>query len=209
MPTEIRDGYLDTLAHIDSAYVKVIGQVGRGRLFVFPDIHKLSEGLFLSAWTYWEGFLADLLWTDLATDPRGLLRKDVSRFKRTNAPYRLADLMLTHPDHPQKFVDWSDYNRVVERANVFLGAGHRFSVALPQAEDIKKLKRLRNAIAHRSDNAWDSFMSLVGAPPFSLPPAQRRGLTPGRFLYAHQWNGTKVMQNSLTILRGAARTLVP
>ena len=209
MPTGIRDGYLETLAHINSAYVKVIGQVGKGRPLAFPDVHKLSEGLFLSAWTYWEGFLCDLLWVDLASDSKGALRSEVSKFRTKNASFRLAELILTHPDHPEKFVDWSDYNRVVERANEFLGVGHRFSVPLPQAEDIKRLKRLRNAIAHRSDKAWDGFISLVNDPPFSLTPTQRRGLTPGRFLYAHKWNGTTVMQNSVAVLRAAANALVP
>lgn len=209
MHTEIRDGYLETLSHIESAYAKIAGQVGRGRLLTFPDLHKLSEGLFLSAWTYWEGLLDDLLWTDLASDPRGLLRSDVSKFRTKNAPWRLADLILTHPDHPEKFVDWSDYNQVVKRANVYLGTGHRFVNPLPQGDDLVKVKRIRNAIAHRSDKAWDSFISLVNDAPFMLTPVQRRGLTPGRFLSAHSWNGVTVMQNSISVLRAAANVLVP
>lgn len=37
-----------------------------------------------------------------------------------------------------------------------------------QEDDIAKMKRIRNAIAHRSDKAWDSFISLVNATPFLL-----------------------------------------
>ncbi len=206
---DLRNGYLQTLTHIGSAYTKLIAQVGPGRPFAFPDVHKLSEGLFLSDWTYWEGFLCDLMVEDLGTDTNGILKSDVTRFRTRNAPFRLADFILTHPDHPEKFVDWSDYNLVVKRANEFLGANHRFVNPLPQGQDITKLKRLRNAIAHRSDKAWDSFISLVNDPPFNFTPGQRRGLTPGRFLYAHQWNRTTVMQNSLAILRAAANVLVP
>jgi len=209
MPVTTRNGYLDTLNHVESAYEKVIGHVGAGGVFNFPDVHKLTEGLFLSAWTYWEGFLSDLVWLDLSTDIRGVLCSEVRKFRVKNARYRLAERILNHPDHPEKFVDWSDYTSIVSRANELLGAGHRFSAPLPQASDIAKLKKIRNAIAHRSDKAWDGFKLLVTAPPFNLAATQRRGLTHGRFLYAHQWNGTSVMQQSIVVLRTAASALVP
>lgn len=209
MPATIRDGYLETLTHIETVYSKLTAQVGRGRPFAFPDVHKLTEGLFLSAWTYWEGFLFDLLLDDLGSDVNGILRCEVSKFRTKNAPFRLADFILTHPDHPEKFVEWSDYNLVVKRADEFLGPNHRFVSSLPQGEDIMKLKRIRNAIAHRSDKAWDSFISLATSAPFSLTPGQRKGITPGRFLYAHQWNNTAVMNNSVLVLRAAANVLVP
>jgi len=209
MPTEIRDRYFVTLDHIEQAYAKVIGNVGPGHVFAFPDVHKLTEGLFLSAWTYWEGFLRDLLSLDLARDPKGILRREVRVFRTKNASYRLAERILNHPDHPDHFVEWSDYSVVVRRADEFLGKGHRFTSSLPQREDIVKLKRIRNAIAHKSDKAWVSFIGLASGPPFLVGAGQRKGITPGRFLYAHQWNGTSVMQNSLAILRAAALSLVP
>lgn len=209
MPATIRDGYLETLDHIDSVYAKLTAEVGRGRAFSFPDVHKLTEGLFLSAWTYWEGFLFDLILEDLGSDANGILRRNVRHFRTKNAPFRLADFILNHPDHPEKFVEWSDYNLVVKRADEFLGAGHRFVSPLQQGDDIIKLKRIRNAIAHRSDKAWDSFISLVTSSPFSLTVGQRKGITPGRFLYSHQWNNTTAMSNSVAVLRAAANVLVP
>lgn len=209
MPVNARDRYLDSLAHIDSAYIKITGLVGRGGKLSFPDVHKLTEGLFLSAWTYWEGFLRELLWLDLAAAAGGTLNSEVKQFRTKNAPYRLAERILNHPDHPDKFVEWSDYNIIVKRANEFLSPGHRFVNPLPQGNDIAQLKRIRNAIAHKSDRAWESFISLVSAAPFSLVGTQRRGLTPGRFLYSHQWGGTGVMQHSVATLRAAAGVLVP
>jgi hypothetical protein len=65
MPASCRDRYLQTLNHIESAYNKVRGQTGKGHPLAFPDVHKLTEGLFLSANTYWEVFLFDLLRLDL------------------------------------------------------------------------------------------------------------------------------------------------
>jgi hypothetical protein len=208
MPATIQERFLRSLNHIDSAFLKVNSNAGRGQIFDFPDVYKLSEGLFLSAWTYWEGFLRDLLWMDLSSDPNGALRSEVKKFRTNKASHRLAELIINHPDHPDKFVEWSDYGNVRSRANDLLGTPHRF-INLPQNEDIVKLKRIRNAIAHRSDRAWISFISLVDNEPFNFTPRQKRGITPGRFLYAHQWNGTTVMQNSVIILRTAAGVLVP
>ena len=209
MQAETRDRYLDSLDHIDAAYLKIGGMVGRHGALTFPDVHKLTEGLFLSAWTYWEGFMREVLLLDLATDPSGILMKDVRSTRTKNAPYRLAERILNHPDHPEKFVEWSDYNGVAKRARAMLGPGHRFTDPLPQLQDIEKLKRMRNAIAHKSDRAWDSFVTLVKASPFSLASTQMRGLTPGRFLYSHRWGGTTVMQHATATLRAAAHVIVP
>jgi hypothetical protein len=208
-PEQIRDGYLDSLNHIAAVYKKISGQVGRGHPLTFPDVHKLSEGLFLSALTYWESLCRDLILTDLATATTSALLKDVKKFRTKNAPYRLAERILNHPDHPDKFVEWSDFNTVVSRANEFLGAKHRYSLPVEAKEDLARLKRIRNAIAHKSDKAWSSFSSLIRGAPFNLTPGQCKGITPGRFIYAHQWNGKSVMNNTIDILKKAARTLVP
>ena len=101
-PVAIRDEYLDSLAHIGVAYNKVCNQVGRGHLFTFPDVHKLSDGLFISALTYWEAFCKDVITTDLATSTAGALRSEVKTFRTKNAPYRLAERILNHPDHPAR-----------------------------------------------------------------------------------------------------------
>lgn len=89
MTAVISDGYLETLAHIESVFSKLTTQVGRGRAFSFPDAHKLTEGLFLNAWTYWEAFLFDLMWEDLGADVNGILRREVQRF-RTKILRRLS-----------------------------------------------------------------------------------------------------------------------
>ena len=106
--------------------------------------------------------------------------------------------------------EWSDYNAIVSRANEFLGAGNRFIVTpLPRRGDLDLLKRVRNAVAHRTDRAWESFLSLCRSVPFSIPPARMRGITPGRFLVTHTWNGQPVLRNTIAMLAAAARHLVP
>jgi len=205
----IRNEYLATLTHIEQVFPKLAANLGRHGVFTFSDVHKLTEGLFLSAWTYWEGLLRSLISYDLATDPHGLLRHEVIKFRYANAPERLAERILNHPDHPERYVEWSDYDVVVTRANEFLGQGHRFVSPLPQGIDLVRLRRIRSAIAHKSDKAWKSFTALVSEVPFNLAPTQRRGITPGRFLSSHQWNGATVIRTSVGVLRAAAHALVP
>lgn len=206
--SEIRDEFLNTLTHVEAIATKLHTQSGIGRPFTFPDQHKLSEGLFLTCWTHWEEFIRSLLVEDLATLPGGLVRRDVRKFRVAGAPRRLAEAILFHPDHPDKFVEW-DYAYVRSRANSFLPAGHRFSASLPRQGDLDLLKRIRNAIAHKSDRAWNSFTSLAKAHPFSLGSPQMRGITVGRFLAAHTWNGRKILTESIGILRANASHLVP
>jgi hypothetical protein len=208
-PVAIRDEYLDSLAHIGVAYNKVCNQVGRGHLFTFPDVHKLSEGLFISALTYWEAFCKDVITTDLATSTAGALRSEVKTFRTKNAPYRLAERILNHPDHPARFVEWSSFQTIKERADAHIGVGHRFVLPPPTVQDLTKLKKIRNAIAHKSDKAWADFSDMIRAAPFNLTGAQCRGVTPGRFIYSTQWSGTTVMLHSLATLANAANTLVP
>jgi hypothetical protein len=208
-PVEIRDQYLDSLAHIRTAYNKVCGEVGRGHLFTFPDVHKLSEGLFISALTYWEALCKDLILTDLANQSSAVLRSEVTKFRTSNAPFRLAERILNHPDFPSKYVEWSSFAVLASRADELLEAGHRF--VLPQAiiEDLIRLKKIRNAIAHKSDKAWADFSRMIRQVPFNLSGVQCRGVTPGRFMYSHQWGGMSVMLYALERLDLAANTLVP
>lgn len=205
---EHRQAFSDTLDHVRDAFDRVRINSGNGQILTFPDLHKLTEGLFLSAWTYWEGFCRDLLVTDLANDSGGKLRREVRKFRTKNAPLRLAERVLNHPDHPDKFVDWAEYRTVTDRAAEFLKVGHRF-VPLPRNNDLTKLKRIRNAVAHRSNKAWDSFRSLVGHAPFNLAGNQLKGITPGRFLASHRWNGNWVLDEAINVLRTCALEIVP
>jgi hypothetical protein len=207
-PVQIKADLIDSLNHIRGALTTLRAQSGIHRPFTFPDAHKISEGLFLSAWTHWEEFLHELLEVDLATDPQGFLRKDISRFRVRAAPERLAERLLSHPDAPDKFVEW-DYSNVYARAESFLAAGHRYPQSLPRSNDLAFLKRIRNGIAHRSDRAKESFLSLARGNPFNLHAAQMRGITVGRFVFSHHWNGGFILEASLQLIEDSATILVP
>ena len=218
-----RTEFISSIIHIRSATTKVIANSGPRQALSAPDVHKIAEGLFLSAVTHWEEFCQILLITDLATQSGSMLKKEVMSFRTKNGSLRLAVSMLSHIDHPNSFYDWSEFNRIVQRANTFLAPGHRFapptlppgapsqSTALSSAvvEELAMFKRLRNSVAHKSDRAWQSFINLVSNPPFCLSANQRKGVTPGRFLVTQQWAGQVVLFHALDTLENAALTLVP
>lgn len=207
---QLRDEFRNTLNHISGVLTKVLAQAVPCGALSESDIHTLAEGLFLFAFTHWEQFTRNLLIEDLATSPTSELHSAVQQFRDADAARRLATKLLSHPDHPRKFIEWSDYNEVVARANELLGAGNRFATPpLPRREHLELLRRVRNAIAHRSDKALASFLNLCEDPPFSIPAAQIAGMTPGRFLIAHIWNGQPVLRDTLALLDSAARHLVP
>lgn len=214
---EIRDAFLVSLDHVESVRVKLGALIGKGKPLTFPDHYKLAEGLLLYAWSHWEELLRDLLIHDLATDPSGVLVSEVKRFRTKGAPARLAELIADHPDE-RKFVEWSDFEAVAARADSLIGKTNRFRAAITappggqpplNRNDLLFVKRIRNAVAHKSDYAWASFRSLALAAPFGLTRPQMKGITVGRFLVAHNWGRQRVLQQAAAILKADARLLVP
>ena len=205
---DFRDRFLGSLAHAQRVLGKLRANAGHRQIFDFADGHKLCEGLFLSAWTDWEVFVRELVIADLAEDPKGHLARGVRSFRYKYSRWHLSELLLTHPDHPERYVEW-DYNLVKSRAEQYLGQGHRFARPLPKAEELALMKRIRNAIAHGSQKARDSFLSLARGAPFNLRPGQLRWLSVGRFLYSHQWGTNFVIEECFSVHETNARHLVP
>ena len=224
-PQQLRDEFIASITHIRDATSRVLQNSGPHGVLTAPDSHKIAEGLFLSAVTHWEEFCQALLILDIATTPQSALLRDIKKFRTKNAPQRLAELLMTHVDHPNGFHDWSEFSRICARADAYLPANHRFappppvppatkpphSTALPTVvfEDLIKFKRIRNAVAHKTDKAWESFMGLVKGVPFNMLPAKRRGITPGRFLVSQQWSGSIAIHHTINTPENAAKTLVP
>jgi len=208
---DLRDRFLATINHTRDISLKVTNHtVARGeRIFVSPDQYKIFEGLFLTGWTYWEQFIRQLLIADLANLPSSILRNKVSNFRTTKANEKLAELLLDHPDAPDRWIEWSSISTIRKRADNYLGTTNRFSVLAPVQSDFKKLKIIRNAVAHKSDKAWIDFKDLITNTPFSLTPNQRKGVTVGRFLANHHWDTTIVIDKIFTIFETTSRNLVP
>jgi len=222
---QLRIDLVKTIAHLRAVTLKVRANSGPGKFLSAPDSHKIAEGLFLSVVTHWEEFCQALIISDLALLPSSSLRKDVSTFKSGAARDRIAEMIATHIDHPNAFYDWSDFSKVHARSLSLLRVPNRFNVVVPApptpgatknqsalsafTNDLTDFKVIRNAIAHKSDKAWEAFMRLVLRPPYSLSVSQRRGITPGRFVIAHSVAGSPILVHTLDRIEQAALILVP
>lgn len=209
--TSIRDDLVATLLHVDDAFSRVSSVSGPTSVVKPPDVHKTAEGLFLSAWTHWEEFVRRLFVYDLGTRTNGALHREIRKggLRYVHSGHRLAELIVGHPDDG-KWIEWSSITVVRDRADDLLGAGHRFAgLSATQLTDINRLKKIRNAVAHKSDKAWDDFMHVISVAPYGLTVAQRKFVTPGRLLAAHSVAGAKILAHSTAVLRTAAMTLVP
>lgn len=202
-----RDEFQATLIHIKDAFGRVAGNSGPTKALKPPDVHKISEGLFLSSWTHWEEFIRHLLLLDLASDPGGRLRGEVRRFRTKRAPSRLAEHILGHPDE-RRWIEWGDADDVRQRADRYLGLGHRYGQLATMRTDLQLMKTMRNAVAHKSDSAHAKFLSLISKAPFNLTAKQRQGITVGRFLSSHLWGSEKVVVACIQKLHGNATKLV-
>lgn len=224
--TALRDEFVVTVTHIRSAVGKVRTNSGPGQILTPPDLHKISEGLFLSVVTHWEEFVQALLISDLALLSTSSLVKEVRSFRSNAARDRLAELITAHLDHPQGFYDWSEFEKVHSRSLILLGNVNRFTAtvpAVPPATEAKQrpslsaptltefteYKIIRNAVAHKTDKAWDAFIRLVKRQPYGLTAIQTRGITPGRFVIAHSVAGVTVLDRALNTYENASRVLVP
>jgi len=222
----LKQEFVTTVAHIRSAVGKVRTNSGPGRILTPPDLHKISEGLFLSVVTHWEEFVQALLISDLALSTTSSLVKEVRAFRSGAARDRLAELVTAHLDHPQGFYDWSEFEKVHSRSLVLLGNVNRFTVtvpavppataakqrpslSIPTLEEFTEYKIIRNAVAHKTDKAWDAFIRLVKRHPYGLAANQTRGITPGRFVIAHTVNGVTVLDRALNTYENASMVLVP
>lgn len=206
----IRTDFEKTLDHVTSAFAKLVANAGKNKALTFPDLHKTTEGLFLSAWTSWEEFVRALLIFDLANDPEGVLRSEVKKdgFRVKRSALRLATLIADHPDEG-KWIEWSSIDTVKQRADALLSPSHRFSILTgDELSGVRRLKKIRNAVAHKSDQAWEEFRELVQKQPYSLAPKSMQGLTAGRFLSAHSVGNQTVFLHSIGSFRSAAAVLV-
>lgn len=77
------------------------------------------------------------------------------------------------------FMDWTRWSDVRELSKAFFRDGEPYEMAITTSlDELEEMKTIRNAIAHRSDNASTKFLKLVRNKIGHHP----RGVTPGGFL---------------------------
>lgn len=148
-----------------------------GNMLTRRAAEQMYEGLFLSAYTAFEGFLEELF-TGLLLSSDGLAssRRDVVPRIAVRS-HRVAREVLHVPD--RKYIDWLPYKYTLALAQRFLRGGRPFTnLSNTQKEHLTKCVTVRNVIAHKSRHSFKKFdqQVIAGAP---IPPIEK---SPAGFL---------------------------
>ena len=106
------------------------------------------------------------------------------------------------------FVDWTRWEEIITRANLYFQNGEPFANAIRGAlVQLNEIKTIRNRIAHRSEYSIERFLRLV-RDKFGYNP---RGMTPGRLLLSRipSANPTTVLKEYGDLLLVLGKMIVP
>ena len=169
-------GAAKLLARIDrlgNCCLRLEKQFKSGRLRV-TDVELVYSSCFLSIWSYWVAFLEDSLYNCVC----GPAAPHQERLRLVSLSSRDAlKSILLFPT--KKYVGIDSLEDAEALASLFIQDGHPFAMVSPTYRTLlKQAACIRNAIAHQSDFAVESFQRKV--PGVSSLPVGRR--TPGAFL---------------------------
>lgn len=151
------------------------GKLGR------KDAELVYQGLYLSAFVAFEGFLENLF-IGLLVSGGGVDsgRSDVAPRIVIRSHKIARELVL---GAGRKYVDWLPYNKTKELASLYFVGGRPFSdLSENHIGTLSKCATIRNAIAHRSEHSQRQFEEkVIGST--NILPAERKPETylRGRF----------------------------
>ena len=141
------------------------------RQLVKRDLEMAYSGLFIRSMSSFETFVEDLFLAMLA----GQTRRSTYSVKRLfpelrSFPTDRIRLLLLGD---RKYFDWLPYYLTEKRAKSFLDGSTPFA-ALSEADKkaLDKVVYIRNALAHSSSHARDTFISVVVGD-LTLPPREK------------------------------------
>lgn len=129
------------------------------------------ESTFLEVVTRFETFLEDLFY-EVALGSSSMFRTGpVGAVQGVDSREDLEAALLTSSN--RNYLDWLPYRNTLERARVVLRDGRPFSRLERRGSEsalLVEILKIRNAIAHRSGEAWSKFENLC---PGHLPVPRR------------------------------------
>jgi hypothetical protein len=161
------------LALLEATRARVEALLLSGHLSV-EDVEQVYAGLFLDAFTEFEGLLEDLFLGIVSGSHK-------SAVPTTKRRVKIVPIALTQEIcfEGRAYLDWLPIDKyTTKRAGRFLDNGEPFSrLTKDEEKTIERLHLLRNAVAHKSDNAKHKFEVSIQAWP--LLPQEK---TPAGFL---------------------------
>ncbi len=132
------------------------------------DLDHLYESTFLAAVAAFEVFLEGLFFSCLAGRSGIRTARPLIRFQSLSQAEAAVPALQR-----SAFLRWLDWDELSGRASLFLHAGRPFSRLRHRSADrglLKRVRVVRNAIAHRSRRARTDFLGIL---PATTAPAHR------------------------------------
>ena len=134
----------------------------------------ITEGIFVRAFTSYESFLEELFILYACGKPT-ISGKQLKRYISPKDGKHAREIIKSG----MNFLEWNSPDILIQRSETYLNGGPvKQAITLHKAR-LEVIRKVRNAIAHRSDEAWVRYTKIVGnelrAPPLSMPE-------PGEFL---------------------------
>lgn len=139
------------------------------------QFHLLTETILFTAYRAYENFLEDIF-------QLYCLEKPLRSGRRVRSYLRPRDFSHAREmiKSSGRYLDWSNAGNVIKRAEIYLGNG--FPVKLPFTTHktvLEDLERLRNHIAHDSQESFNGYVHVLRRHYNTLPLTTP---TPGEFL---------------------------
>lgn len=197
---------IDRLLRVDEENQKNIafggGRTGHGRLSS-RQLHILTEGLFFAGYRAFEGFLRDIFLLYCLEKQPGTGGR-VRSFLKPQSFLHAERLIRSS----MRFLDWTSPDHILERAELYLEGGFPIKDQYaPRMEKLRDMKRLRNHIAHDSEESQSEYLKVIRryytVVPVPLP-------SPGEYLLkTDKEDSSKYMLITyLEFLKAAAAALV-
>lgn len=131
--------------------------MGHGKAPTRPQLHVLTEGVFLSAFRAYEQFVRNaFLLLCRGAQLKGRKRVHSCVLPKSTAH---AEEILRSSMH---FLDWSSPDELVSRAEIYLRDGYPIKdFVTANMKPLRDLKKLRNRIAHSSGEAQSAYEKVV------------------------------------------------
>ena len=198
--SSLAKGFSKKLALLENTRTRVEALLLSGHLTA-EDVEQVYAGLFIDAFTEFEGLLEDLFFGIVS----GSHKSGVSTTKRR---VKIVPIALTQEIcfEGRTYLDWLPIEKhTTRRAERFLDNGEPFSrLTKDEEKTIERLHLLRNAVAHKSDNAKNKFEASIQA--LALLPQEK---TPVGFLRSkpHGPTGSNQFQIGVSQLETIAQKI--
>lgn len=155
-------------------YAAGAGRPGRERLSA-NQMHLLTEAIFTRAFSKYEEFI-EQIFILYCLGKRTTAGASVRAFIRPKSAVHARMILKSG----MNFLEWNAPEKILDRCDTYLHADSPIFFAISTHQDrLSKMRRVRNAIAHSSDEALTHFRKVVRA---ELNVAPLKNIAVGEFL---------------------------